>query len=114
MNTDEFEGHTPAPWSAAFLNHHRQIMTGICRPDGKRLGHFDGNDDEQKANARLLVAAPDLLAEVKRLQGQLRGMLLAYDSIVDAIREFIELEEYCSRDAADWLRYQIDLGGEEE
>ena len=108
MNTDDYEGH----------DMHRIIIdkSGVNHSYVIYTNKHGGKDSMyvNDATAKLIAAAPDLLAEVKRLQGQLRGMLLAYDSIVDAIREFIELEEYCSRDAADWLRYQIDLGGEEE
>jgi len=79
----------------------------------KAFMRYDGNDV-----VSLLIHAgelqTELLAEVKRLQTEVRGLLFAYDSIVDVVREFIELEEYCSRDAANWLRDFIDLGGEDE
>lgn len=101
MNTDDYEEHV--------MNDDYQVWSW-SNDAMKKIESVD----QYNSTAALLNAAPDLLAEVKRLQGQLRGMLLAYDSIVDAIRDFIEIEAYCSRDAADWLRYQIDLGGEEK
>jgi hypothetical protein len=76
MNTDEFEGHTEGPWEAAHPNHQSQIMTGICALGKGGLGNGLGiyeNHAEGLANAKLILAAPDLLAEVKRLRGLLKA-----------------------------------------
>jgi len=70
MNTEQFDGHTPGPW---YLNtpdpdpaRTVRFISDVCTD---LLGATD-------ADARLIAAAPDLLAEVKRLREQLK---LAYD-----------------------------------
>ena len=94
MNTDQFDGHTPGPW---YLNtpvpdppHTIRWISDVCTD---LLGATD-------ADARLIAAAPDLLAEVKRLQHQVeaaRGVLrlLYHDELEDAewIRWFCDIEE---------------------
>mgnify|MGYP003109723141 CR=1 FL=1 len=71
-DTDKYEGHTPGPWKADYdFPRHRQIQTGLVGPSGKDLGHGYDNDDEQIANAQLIIDAPLLLAEVKRLRERL-------------------------------------------
>ena len=68
IDTDKYEGHTPAPWKAAYdFPHHGQIQTGLVGPNGKDLG-YENNDDGQIANAQLIADAPLLLEEVKRLR----------------------------------------------
>ena len=51
IDTDEYEGHTPAPW---------------IHTDFEQLPFL-----MNEANERLIFAAPDLLAEVKRLREEL-------------------------------------------
>lgn len=72
MNTDEFEGHTPGPWTANcwadpsityFTD--PSVTAGelhICAPNWTIPFY------EMNANTRLIAAAPDLLARVKRLE----------------------------------------------
>ena len=81
INTDNYEGHTPAPWyerkhynteapSVAAGEH--DILLAIC---GKGLKDHSSPQyaitrpvEEQEANAKLIADAPLLLAEVKRLR----------------------------------------------
>ena len=60
MNTDEYEGHTPGPWKVvAKANDYRTTDVVV----GKTIvaTNISGNDSS------LIAAAPNLLAEVKRL-----------------------------------------------
>ena len=72
MNTEQFDGHTPAPWylNTPDPNPARTVrfISDVCTD---LLGATD-------ADARLIAAAPDLLAEVKRLREEnerLRDMI---------------------------------------
>ena len=60
MNTEQFDGHTPGPWylNTPDPNPARTVrfISDVCTD---LLGASD-------ADARLIAAAPDLLAEVKR------------------------------------------------
>lgn len=60
--------HTLAPWvvsnNAVFGNH------GVIKPLVADLNLSPVNDDESKANARLIAAAPDLLAALQALVGE--------------------------------------------
>ena len=59
MNTEQFDGHTPGPWNV-------NDEVGLVIKHGDEAHDFV--DMENGANARLMAAAPDLLAEVKRLR----------------------------------------------
>ena len=65
MNTEQFDGHTPGPWN-------------VSDEVGLVIKHGDGANDfvdmENGANARLMAAAPDLLAEVERLREVVRAL----------------------------------------
>jgi len=79
IDTDKYEGHTPAPWKADYdFPRHGQIQTGLVGPNGKPLG-YENNDDGQIANAQLITDAPLLLAEVKRLRGIIAGIVTDMD-----------------------------------
>jgi len=73
IDTDKYEGHTPAPWVVI---------------DGE-LYHRDNNEDfhltlHDKAVAQLIADAPLLLAEVKRLREEnetLRKMDWEYECL---------------------------------
>lgn len=54
--------HTPGPWKVSPTSHHAHDYR-IDGPDG--LMDFDA--DEARANARLISAAPDLLAVCQRM-----------------------------------------------
>jgi len=70
MNTKQFDGHTPGPW-------HEILMQGD--------EYNNGYDDLQErgfneAAQDLITAAPDLLAEVKRLREQIVDMIVSMDN----------------------------------
>ena len=60
MNTDEYEGHTPGPWTT--MRSEAQTKWTVDMKNG--LG-FNGNFTIE-ADAKLIAAAPDLLVEVKQ------------------------------------------------
>ena len=94
MNLDSFEGHTPGPWRVvAKANDYRTTDVVV----GKTIvaTNISGND------SFLIAAAPDLLAEVKRLRKQ-----LAYDSKV--------YHEMCEEGIMAWNNAECRLAGEEE
>jgi hypothetical protein len=81
IDTDKYEGHTPGPWY--MRNHYNSEAPSVAAGKYDQLlaicGHgpkpshnptigISKPPEEQKANAQLVADAPDLLAEVKRLQ----------------------------------------------
>jgi hypothetical protein len=72
MNTDDYEGHTEGPW--ADYDAHSVGVKGDARHSDQRIAIMDLKPEadvkqaEHIANRKLIAAAPDLLAEVKRLQ----------------------------------------------
>ena len=86
IDTDKYEGHTPAPWNIRddimILGGHRGFdyiaQVGVDE---------DYNDIPQiRKNAQLIADAPKLLAEVKRLRGRLE---VIEDFINDELRAFV-------------------------
>jgi len=71
-------------------------------------GLTHGSMTMNKATLDIILAAPELLAENIRLEQKLRGLTIAYDSVIDSINDFIETD-YVSDDGADYLRYNLDL-----
>jgi hypothetical protein len=66
MNTEQFEGHTPGPWEVKLCWTDAYMVVDshevICSLTGNK-------DSENRTEwAELIAAAPDLLAEVKRLR----------------------------------------------
>ena len=65
MDQEKFKGHTPRPWLA---------RTGSVIAGSKVLAYVHNHyhqgmtEAEAEANARLMAAAPDLLAENQRLR----------------------------------------------
>ena len=82
MNLDSFEGHTPGPWHYHFFDgvdekYHSVTWGGefgIQLP----VGH--------SADVKLIAAAPELLAEVKRLRENESELL----SAISQYKELIE------------------------
>ena len=78
--------HTPGPWIVKYNDQHDHIFTQAT--PHKRIanvfgGVFGNNeaDLEHQANARLIAAAPDLLAALKRLcETKDEDLLFAYDA----------------------------------
>ena len=70
MNTEQFDGHTPGPWD------YQIPETGdnnIVDKEGEFVAQVANREDGK--NAQLIAAAPDLLAEVKRLREALSTCL---------------------------------------
>ena len=67
MNLDDYEGHTEGPWDA-------DAPLGIYLKVGQTIS---------AADARLIAAAPDLLAEVKRLRAYIHRLRLRIDHLAD-------------------------------
>ena len=77
MNTEQFDGHTPGPWCANEWGTDGEWMP----EEGWAVQHLAVNEPlfpdeaeewvclaDNEADARLIAAAPDLLADVKRLR----------------------------------------------
>ena len=78
MNTDQFDGHTPGPWLfGRNLNVYDRRGNIVVHVDDLLEGEHD---------ARLIAAAPDLLAEVKRLRKELDGVLI-HLPVLEAMRD---------------------------
>ncbi len=101
MNTEQFDGHTPGPWvwDSTILTNHEAIHWAYGTK-GVDIVDIRVGPMAQEPDLQLMAAAPDLLAEVKRLQHQVeaaRGVLrlLYHDELEDAewIRWFCDIEE---------------------
>ncbi len=59
--------HTPGPWGCIDTSNHAHDYR-LTKPDGSTLPlHVEANDhSEQRANARLIAAAPDLLKALQK------------------------------------------------
>jgi hypothetical protein len=73
--------HTPGPWKLAthlgdpctvYIERGQDDEPGICTTDGADFVPVD-SEEEQEANARLIAAAPDMLAALKSAQASLRA-----------------------------------------
>lgn len=60
--------HTPGPWGCVDTSNHAHDYR-LTKPDGSPLPlHVEANDhSEQRANAKLIAAAPDLLDALQYL-----------------------------------------------
>lgn len=86
--------HTPGPWVASNASNGRNFNHwSVCDRRMCRIAKTDqmpgGNSEEEYANARLIAAAPDLLAAVK-WAGQCLEAYLCADSQ--------EGRDYCRKD----------------
>jgi hypothetical protein len=71
MNTEQFDGHTPGPWCTRALDPVAQTEWAAVTSTGDwilRVAEDNKGWPLSQADARLIAAAPDLLAEVKRLR----------------------------------------------
>lgn len=67
MNETKFEGHTPGPW--CLIEPEGLQAAPLIRLGSDTIFFVNGEDiDRRNANAALIAAAPDLLAEVVRLR----------------------------------------------
>jgi hypothetical protein len=95
IDTSQFDGHTPGPWMV-----YKPCMTsykiGVDAQDGTAVVWSSAHDDEGIRNpndAKLIAAAPDLLAEVKR-QAEVIGELAEVLKTVNV-----------KKDTHEWCRY---------
>lgn len=66
--------HTPGPWETlTFSNHELQTDFAMVKIGGRV--HMVGYSDEDKANARLIAAAPELLDALKLLLEHAEGLI---------------------------------------
>ena len=100
IDTDKYEGHTPAPWKAVF--NHPQVE-GSCVVNDEDESNFGWTDGERilgplwvgeltddMPDTKLIADAPFLLAEVKRLN--------------EWIEQVIEVWEICNHeDRTEWF-----------
>ena len=77
IDTDKYEGHSPAPWRIAEGQPYDDEVSyiDIVSCHGVRVtetSYFTDNDPNQHPNIPLIADAPLLLAEVKRIHEILR------------------------------------------
>lgn len=70
--------HTPGPWVAKMSKYHEEsLLVQAGMPSNRVLVRFGSAseqlDDIDRANARLIAAAPDMLAALKGAELQLRA-----------------------------------------
>ena len=107
IDTDKYEGHTPAPWKAMF--NHPQVE-GSCVVNDEDESNFGWTDGERilgplwvgeltddMPDTKLIADAPLLLAEVKRL----RKALEIEEQIVQAFYEY--REDCCFDHCEAWM-----------
>ena len=110
IDTDKYEGHTPAPWLELEVdkvvayqfdeNDNPKMICNVFR-DGDGGSAYEGGwgDNEVEANQKLIADAPLLLAEVKRLRSLddlLRSMekdgitASGYDHLLSEVKQLRE------------------------
>lgn len=57
-------GHTEGPWHVAYFEDENAAVIVTAEGDG-RIAEIRGNVPEEDANARLIAAAPDMLAALQ-------------------------------------------------
>lgn len=81
MDTKQFAGFTPGPWRVNGSEQTTAIWVETA--DGKRICTVRNCDSDADV-ARLIAAAPELLAEVERLQAVNAELVAALDRILRA------------------------------
>jgi hypothetical protein len=71
IDTDKYEGHTPAPWTwrGETIDGDGEVNHTVCY-----MEHPHVNGEMNEADAQLIADAPLLLAEVKRLDAIVRDI----------------------------------------
>lgn len=91
-DSQEITPHTPGPWSTdaelaheSVLDYKGKLVADCCIlfPDGGRT------PDENYANARLIAAAPDLLAALEEVLSTAGGCAGFYEMAVDNAEDII-------------------------
>ena len=77
MSTTTTQQFTPGPWGSREALQNGKRFPVIIDADGKRIARLGGNSGSgpfanAEANARLIAAAPEMLAELKRDEEALR------------------------------------------
>lgn len=85
-NTDMKFKHTPGPWTASFGQRDAVIHNG----DIGTIAALDNEMVAWKDNARLLAAAPTLLAALDRIDGMLSHDPVLYRDILQIARDAID------------------------
>ena len=72
MSTKTMTKHTPGPWGCIYTSNHEHDYR-LTKPDGSLLPvNAPANDrSEQRANACLIKAAPDMLEALKAIKADL-------------------------------------------
>lgn len=79
-------GHTPGPWT---VGEHRGVWVGpVVHADGKGVAFVVGSED----NARLIAAAPELLAALKDLRVFVSDNLIFSPEVAVADRAIAKAE----------------------
>ena len=91
IDTEQFEGHTEGPWKVGMHNGKYCI---------RRKGYMVADSIKQE-DADFLAAAPDLLAEVKRLQKRLASINYTVREIIDSCRR-MEPHDINNCDVCTW------------
>lgn len=95
--TERVASHTPGPWLLHRDNRRERYDIGVKGQFALRLvaevsfGFFEPAESEQHANARLIAAAPDLLAACRRLRSVINDHVSLAD--VDALDSAIAKAE---------------------
>ena len=109
IDTDKYEGHTPAPWKAShdrleygwIVNSHGwRVYVGEHEKRAEIRNYRFNHDKLSEANAQLIADAPLLLAEVKRLR---EGISKVADSMASLVKAYGLDEEDLHDEIADWI-----------
>ena len=99
IDTDKYEGHTPAPWEwpeedSILLKATLIIDTYKSERYIITERHLSGDSIDRKADAALIADAPLLLAEVKRLREELRITQSNFSMVRNALaNQYPKIEE---------------------
>lgn len=84
--------HTPGPWNLSWVNPklRTQVWLRYEITSGVAISHihYIGSEEETKANAKLITAAPDLLEAALQIKNEIEteGLLQnSYDKLLAAI-----------------------------
>ena len=88
MNTDEFEGHTPGSWWIE-----NGFVMGNDPDDAVLISEVPEIVEGNEADAHLMLAAPDLLAEVERLRKENHQQWLRIQELNEEINVWKEGDE---------------------
>tara|TARA_R100001510_G_C7547250_1_gene132407 strand:+ start:15 stop:341 length:327 start_codon:yes stop_codon:yes gene_type:complete len=102
IDTDKYEGHTPAPWKADEPEHphYGVIYIRPCKARVRRYQKDRATEESWYADAQLIADAPLLLAEFKRVSEQKKFLTLLF-KLMNAGNWYVK---YCTaiRCMQDW------------